>query len=78
MLRCPHYGGRISMLTLFSYSLNWEFENEQGTYGSPGYAFTNSIPDQNSLHSGKKHTLAFYTKCVTPVRQRAAFFVVLF
>ncbi len=30
-------------------------------------AYTNSVPDQNYLYSGGEHTLAIYTKCVTPM-----------
>ncbi len=61
ILRGPHHRGRVSMLTLFSYYLYWAFENEQGTYGTSGYAFTIAFPDQNYLYPGEKQTLAFYS-----------------
>ncbi len=38
-------------------------------YGTPSYAYTNSVPDQQSLYPDGQHTLAFYIKCVPPVGQ---------
>ncbi len=34
--------------------------------GTPSYAYTNSVPDQQSLYPDGQHTLAFYIKCVPP------------
>ncbi len=33
----------------------------------PGYAYANSLPNQNSLYPDEQHTFAFFIKCVTPV-----------
>ncbi len=38
------------MRTLFTCSLNWEQRRRQGPYGTPRYAYTNSVPDQQSLY----------------------------
>ncbi len=43
----------------------------KGANGTPGKAYTNSIPGQHSLYSGGQHTLAFLTKCVVPEGLRA-------
>ncbi len=43
----------------------------KGTSGTPGKAYTNSVPGQHSLYSGGQHTLAVYTKCVVPEGLRA-------
>ncbi len=36
-------------------------------YGTPSKAYTNSVPDKQSLYPAGQHTLAFYIKCVPPV-----------
>ncbi len=38
---------------------------ELGVYGTPGWAYTMSVPDQHFLQPGEQHTLALYTKYVT-------------
>ncbi len=47
--------------------LNWELTRNHGADGAPGLVYTNSVPDQHSLYPGGQHTLALFTKCVTPV-----------
>ncbi len=39
-------------------------------YGNPSYAYTNSVPDQQSLYPDVQHPLTFYIKCVPPVGYR--------
>ncbi len=60
------------MLPLFACFLNWELRREHEVHGTPGQAYTNLVPDQHSLYPVRQHTLAFYTKCVTPVGQLLA------
>ncbi len=43
----------------------------KGTNGTPGKAYTNSVPGQHSLYSDGRHTLAFLTKYVVPEGLRA-------
>ncbi len=64
--------GLTTMRTLFICSLNWELTKEHGVDGAPGKAYTNSVTDQHSLYPGRQHTLAFFTKCATPVEQELA------
>ncbi len=42
--------------------IRWELRREQGPYGTPSKAYTNSVSDQQSLYPDGQHTLAFYTK----------------
>ncbi len=44
-------------------------KKERGVYGTPSWAYTDSVPDQHSIYPGGQHTLAFYTKCVMPEGQ---------
>ncbi len=41
-------------------------------YGTPNQAYTNSVPDQQSLYPDGQHTLVFYIKCVQPVGHETA------
>ncbi len=43
----------------------------KGANGTPGKAYTNSVPGQHSLYSDGRYTLAFLTKCVVPEGLRA-------
>ncbi len=40
---------------------------EQGPYGTPSKAYTDSVPDQQSLYPDGQLTLASYINCVPPV-----------
>ncbi len=51
------------MRTLFTLApFTGSYRREHGAYSAPSKAYTNSIPDQQSLHPGERHTLAFYTE----------------
>ncbi len=49
----------------------------EGVNGTPGLAYTNSVPDQHSIYPGGQHTLVFYTKCVMPEGHVAVVVVVV-
>ncbi len=72
MLPDPRHRGLTTMRTLFTYFLNGELRREHEVQGTPRQTYTNSVPDQHSLYPVRQHTLAFYTKCVTPVGQLLA------
>ncbi len=58
---------RFVLATLRTLLMEWRME--QRAYDTPRWAYTNSVPDQYSLHHGGKNTIAFYINCVMPLRQ---------
>ncbi len=55
------------MGTLFTCSLYWKNRREQVPFDTSRSAYTNSVPDQQSLYRDRHSTLAYYNKCRPPV-----------
>ncbi len=57
--------GVTTMWMVFTRSLNWECRRmEHAGCGTPGKAFTHSVPDKHSLYPVGQHSFAFFTKRV--------------
>ncbi len=61
-------GGSLSCRLYLLAPLTGNKDGGNGIYGTPSEAYTNLVPDQQSLHPDGQFTLAFYTKWVMPER----------